>query len=53
MHRHSERLQKLIDLAETMGHTYYINELTLLKVDIDISILEAECEEIRRQLCKI
>ena len=53
MHRHTERLQKLIDLAKTMDHTYYFNELTLLKVDVDISILEAECEEIRRQLCKI
>jgi len=50
MATYTNRLKKLIDLAKTMEHTYYFNELTLLEMDIDISILEVECEEIRRQL---
>jgi len=53
MANHTDRLQKLIDLAKTMEHDYYFNELTLLMVDIDISILQAECEVINRQLCRI
>lgn len=50
MFRHSERLQKLIDLAETMEHTYYLNELKMLKIEIEISIINAESNQIKKLL---
>jgi len=37
-----ERLQKLIDLADTMDNVYMVNELKHLKLEIDHALLTEE-----------
>jgi len=42
-----ERLNKLIDLFSTLEKTYVVNELILLKKDIEVEILKAEINQIK------
>ena len=43
-----ERLNRLIDLFGTTENTYMVNELLLLKKDIEIEILNAEIKQIEK-----
>ena len=46
--RHTERLQKLIDLTSTLeSYTYLNNELRLLQHDINISISDAKIQVLK------
>jgi len=42
-----ERLDRLIDLFSTLEKTYVVNELILLKKDIEVEILKAEINQIK------
>jgi len=43
-----ERLNRLIDLFSTTENSYVVNELLLLKKDIEIEILNAEIKQIEK-----
>jgi len=43
-----ERLNRLIDLFSTTENSYVVNELLLLKKDIEIKILNAEIKQIEK-----
>lgn len=47
--RHTQRLQKLIDLTSTLEDSTYLHrELRLLKSEINISIVDAKIEAIEQ-----
>ena len=45
-----DRIQKLIDLADTMDNVYMVNELKILKLEIESALIEEEIKGMDKYL---